>query len=151
MKMNMMYIKRRLDETEKEIKLIQKDSQSSVDHLSSIQNELDKFTKEEKDFRDKLFCLNIKGAVFYPSGLLSLSIILAASAQLFPQGYGLWLILVLLSSIKTLAGIYRIYCTLRSVDFAATNVPLPDFDVAFDNEEKTWNQKENTRFNLQCW
>ena len=134
LKRNVLFIQRRLRETEGEIKRIQENSSSSRQRLSDIEKELEQFKKEEKKFTDILYCLTLEGAVLYPCVSIIGALLLGVYGLFFPTEIFL---ITLGASFFILYGSYRVYCTLQSIDFAATNIPLPAFDVVFyTNAEK---------------
>ena len=133
LKRTFLFVQRRIRETEGEIKRIEKASSSSRRRLSDIEKELDQFKREEKYFQDIMFCLNLKGAVAYPCAFFILALLSAVIGLIFPTSEYL---VTPLASLLILLGSHRIYCTLRSIDFAATNIPLPDFDVVFYVSDK---------------
>lgn len=128
LKRNILFIQRRLRETEGEIKRIQETPTSSRQRLSDIGEKLEEFKKEETRFQSILFCLKVKGAVLYPCALLVVALLSLVIGLVLPEFA--WLANPI-ASVFILLGSYKIYCTLRSVDFAATNIPLPTFDVCF--------------------
>lgn len=134
LKRNVLFIQRRLKETEGEIKRIQETFPSSRQRLSDIDEELEEFKTEERHFQNMLFCLKVKGAVLYPCVLFILALFSIVIGSILQNHVNL---IALVASIFIFLGSYRVYCTLRSIDFASTNIPLPTFDALFYvNSEK---------------
>ncbi len=131
LKMSALYIKRRLEETEARIKKIQENKGLSKENIGPIQEELDRFQREEQSYRSNLFCLNVKGAVFYPSAFFFVSLLVVISSNFTTGDLFIQIITFAISALFLAFGTYRIFLTLRSIDFAATNIPMPDFEVVF--------------------
>lgn len=134
LKRNVIYIQRRLEEAEAEIQQTKKHLPSPRQRLEKVDAEVEKFKKEEKSLQGNLFCLTLRGAVIYPCSLFAVSIILITATALFLTEYIYWIAIPAIGLLSW--GSYRIYRTLVSIDFAATNIPLPDFEVSFSNDEQ---------------
>lgn len=131
LKRNKIFVQRRVSETENEIENIKKSKSDSLDRLSSIDVRIQELKSELKELNERSFCLELNGAVIYPCSLfiIALSIIILNSyLSLIDEIY-----VVFFSTIFIGGGIYRLYCTLASINFAATNIPMSDFKVRFSN------------------
>lgn len=142
LKRNMIHITRRLRETQYDIRDIQAGVSPSRASLSDIEAEVEDFKEEEKDLQDKLFCLTVKGAVLYPCIFFAIVLILVVVNSLVPA-FAFWITVGAL--VFLVLGCYRISYTLRSIDFAATSIPLPVFGVSFFDENTSLQMTHTNR------
>jgi hypothetical protein len=129
LKRNFVFIQRRLSEAEAEIEQTRIASSSPRQRLKKVEDEVAKFKSEETVLKKRMFCLTVKGAVLFPCFFYALSIVLAITADMLFSELINWIIVP--TTFLLLCGGYRTYCTLKSIDFAATNIPLPDFEASF--------------------
>ncbi len=141
LKTNEMYVKRRLKETKYAIDDLQKSDSDYLEQLTSIEEEIKKAQKVAKKLEDVLYSLTLNGAVMQPLIPFIGTLLLSGVALLFPS---ITEIVLIVSIIFLVWGGYKMSCTLRAIDFAATNIPLPTFDVTFANDKKSIEIKSDT-------
>lgn len=133
---NLLYLTRKLSKTEKDIETIKKSSLPSRNRIMEMEKRIKEYKEEERNLTGREFCLSVKGAVFLPCLLFAIALISVIIHPYLITSYEDYLIIAGIASLFMFLGIYRLICTLQSIDFASKNKPLPDFDVYFHNEEK---------------
>jgi hypothetical protein len=146
---NIRYLQKRLGETREKIKKLSESDKDARDNLENMQKTINNYKEEETNLFFKLFFLSYKGAVLLPLLFFSISLILIIIKQnlnlslnflninisydntLFLDGVEILII------ISLLVGVYLELVTLKSIDFAVKSIPLPIFDVTFDESKKS--------------
>lgn len=96
----------------------------------------------------KLKVLSWWGAVLFPSIIFGLSLILAISGinSTSPEPF------INASSFFVVIGFFYLMFVIKTVDSAASRIPLPSFEVSFDEKKKTIEceikEQQEIRFNL---
>lgn len=142
---NVRYLKKRLDETREQLKKLNESDKDVKDNLQSMQDTINKYKKEESNFVFKLYFLTYQGAVLLPLLFFSISLILIILEQNLKFNIFNFIIIYnnnlilndveILIIISLLIGAYLETLTLKAIDFAVKTVPLPIFEVTF-NESK---------------
>lgn len=143
LKMNFLYLERRLKDVNYELSELNK-KKDAREAITEIEVKIKEFKKEEKKYSFMLSCLRLKGAVIFPSSSFAISILFTIffnnlSSELLSFFSDFKIINITLFDILHyllpitffIYGLYRILCTLNTIDFASANIPLPDIDISF--------------------
>jgi type II secretory pathway pseudopilin PulG len=135
LKRNMLYAERRLNETKEEIqRAVEEEASQNV--LDSIQKQIEEYQEEKQDYDSKITCLKLRGAIIYPCIGFGFTLFIYSIKDYLIFNYYLTLISIqFFMSTGLMFGMYRMLLTLRAIEYASTNVPLPDFNVTFTNGE----------------
>lgn len=144
---NVRYLQKKLDETREQLKKLSESDKDARDNLENIQKTINNYKKEETNLFFKLFFLQYQGAVLLPLLFFSISLILIIIKQNLNLNFLNINILYnnisfldgteILIIISLLIGVYFELVTLKSIDFAVKSIPLPSFDVTFDEAKKS--------------
>jgi hypothetical protein len=154
LRINTIFDERRYEETKAEIDTLSKSSSTSSEMLEKIKSRLNEEEKTLKKNKEKLNCLTLNGSVVIPCIGFIISIILLGvipevftlvnfSASNFINNS-----LIVLSLVSLFFGMFKLYCTLNAIEFSISHLPLPNFDVHFDNEDKSIDLPVNKNMKL---
>ncbi|MCX6649109.1 MAG: hypothetical protein NTV61_06940 [Candidatus Bathyarchaeota archaeon] len=151
LKLNFIFLERKLEEVKAELKKIN-ENPNPREGIKSIKQKIKEYELEEKKYASMLLSLRFKGAVIYPCICFFISILFLLLFQNILPSYitnfnfltniiitnvNLYIILSLIIPLIPLCyGMYKMFCTLNTIDFASTNIPLPDFDISFFGDLK---------------
>jgi hypothetical protein len=148
---NKVFLESRLDELEKKVESLTK-GRRSRESLDVIETEVRQYKNEEKLLSFKLSCLKLRGAVIYPSIVFFLGLLIF----IFYEDLIMWIpnnaitigtknftLVMLIGTLTFFYGIYRVICTLMAIDYASTNILMPNFDVHFLDGSKKLTSKIN--------
>lgn len=96
----------------------------------SIEKELRTSKEKEKEINDRLRCLSLKGAVWYPCTFFSIALLIAVSGILVVDGLSSEYFIVS-AAVFIFIGFYRLARTLTAIEWVAERIPLPKFKVSF--------------------
>jgi len=133
-------IEKRKKKLQKELGELQK----SVDIVGVMKQKINEYTEEEKMLSRHLFLLSLKGAILVPSACFFAVIFFSGwsinsqlqDSYLYPT---LGFVVLLLGG-----GFFYFLLTLNTIEWAASRIPLPAFEVAFESElsKETFRCKE---------
>ena len=139
-------IEKRKKKLQKELGEIQK----SANIVDAMKQKLKEHTVEEKMLSRHLFLLSLKGAVLIPSVCFLAVLLLVGLAINFPlPDYNLYLTFGA-SSVVLVSGFLYFLLTLYTIEWAASRIPLPVFEVTFESglTKETFHSKEEKELNF---
>jgi hypothetical protein len=124
--------KRRRAELEKKLKeLVDKTAD-----VEGIKREIEDYEKEIRELDEKLSSLSVKEAVVYPSAL-GLTALVLSVINVFLNPRELYAgVLVFIAVVSIAGGSVFLLRTLYAVDWVASRIPLPRFEVSFKSRLK---------------
>jgi len=131
------FVKRRLLETRHEISKLTEEGEPE-EAIEKIQKKINEYKKQNKEIEKTLFCLTLKGAVLWPNFFFIAALItyiLKNNIDTIFTNLNIEFDFFFVFSGLMIIGIYRIYLTLKAIEYTSENVPLPDFQVEFGNGE----------------
>ena len=137
-------IEKRKKKLSRELKELRKE----ID-VTEIKQKINEYSNEESMLGRKLFFLSFGGAVSIPSLCFLGALLFAAIGLNYPVEDSLYLPLGM-SIFLMSSGFAYLLLTLKVVEWAASRIPLPSFEVLFESErnKETFHRKERKDINL---
>jgi len=115
-------------------------------NIEQFKNDINLIEKEESSINEKLFLLSVWGAVFLPCGFLIVSLFFSLygliSYPTNPEGC------FVISSFLISIGLGIIFLTVRTIGWASSIIPLPKFQISFEDYQKEVKMKANEKRKL---
>jgi hypothetical protein len=147
---NLFIIKRRLEEVNDEIDNLRNAGGKTEDDLKEINNRIADFTKDKIKLEKTINSLKLEGAVIKPAIAFCITLIIISltnyilnSMSIEFNNLNLNYVIVIIALIPLIYGINQLYYTLKYIEYASTNILLPDINVYFYNGEKTIQLKKD--------
>ena len=137
-------IEKRKKKLQRELKELQKE----ID-VTEIKQKINEYSKEESMLGRKLFFLSFGGAVSIPSFCFLGALLFAVIGLHYPVEDSLGLPLGM-SIFLMGGGLVYLLVTLKVVEWAASRIPLPKFEVVFESDlpKETFRCKESEQFDF---
>lgn len=123
--------------------------------INSIKKEIGEAEAEQRGLGIRIFLLSWLGAVVLPSMFFVISFVCSVSginAEILSQDIEIQRFLgqqlIMLSSGTLATGFMVLLFVIRTIDSAARKLPIPEFEVYFENQEETIKCKSGERTNI---
>lgn len=139
-------IRKRKKKLQKELKKLQK----SIIDVDAVKQKISEYSKEEKMLSRNWFFLSFEGAVLVPSMCFIVALSLAAIGFNFPLEENQLYTTLGFSVLFIGGGFFYLLLTLKTVEWAASRIPLPKFEVLFESglTKEVFHRKERKEVNF---
>lgn len=143
--------RRRLDTRKDQLnRRIQELQAKGTVEIQDLKSEIQKAVKESKKLGNRITLLSWSGAVIVPCILFITSFIIAVYGLNLDDGY---LISLVASPLFLAMGFSVLLAVIGTIDSAARQIPLPEFDIVFEEnaETLTLKRKQEASFKLYIY